>query len=133
VLLARIAIVGRFWRPRPFETPGEKPYQLSTAFVLELPQVVFQKRRIEQLASELEQWSLGSQEISFELSDPSEIHESFLLELSAYRADTLKGSQCSITYSAEAFEKGKWRFLVDQSCIRLFFEELSSSLANLGA
>jgi hypothetical protein len=44
---------------------------------------------------------------------------------------SLKMPACTISYCSNSFEVGKWHFVVDQSCIRIFREELRAALDSL--
>ena len=44
---------------------------------------------------------------------------------------SLEMPACTISYSSNSLEVGKWHFVVDQSCIRIFREELRAALDSL--
>src|SRR6266567_3215566 len=123
LVLANVSIAGKFWRAPPFERASEESSEpLSTVYVVDLPSVIFQKKRVQQLISELNEWLHSPKEISIELSKGVGSDQSFAIALSARHDGTLAKSPCLVTYSATVFELGKWRFFVDQSCVRIFFE-----------
>jgi hypothetical protein len=131
LVLASLSVVGRFWRSPPFEDEAENSSErLVTVFSVMLPQVLLRRDRIEYLISELAEWLKKPKEISVELSKSKSVYQSLAISL-GIREDlicSLDRPACTIAYSANSFEIGKWKFIVDQSCIRIFFEELRTSL-----
>jgi hypothetical protein len=131
LLLANVSIEGQFWRPRAFEKADEEHWQLAPSFTVGLPLVVMQRGRIAQLISDLDEWLTGRKKICIDLTAGAEPDQTFVFTLGARNDGTLARSECWLMCSANAFASGEWRFLVDQSCVRIFFEELSTALAGV--
>ena len=132
LILANVSVVGDFWLDPPFaKDVGSSG--LESVFSVSLPHVVLRKDRIENLLDELEQWLLKPKPISLELAKCRTTYQSLTISLGV-REDlicSLERPACTISYCSNSFEVGKWRFVVDQSCIRIFHEGLRASLDSL--
>jgi hypothetical protein len=134
LILANVSVVGDFWLNPPFANDVGSS-GLESVFSVSLPHVVFRKDRIENLLDELEQWLLKPKPISLELAKCRTTYQSLTISLGV-REDlicSLERPACTISYCSNSFEVGKWHFVVDQSCIRIFHEELRAALDRLYA
>ena len=132
LILANVSVVGDFWLDPPFANDVGSS-GLESVFSVSLPHVVLRKDRIENLLDELEQWLLKPKPISLELAKCRTTYQSLTISLGA-REDlicSLEMPACTISYCSNSFEVGRWHFVVDQSCIRIFHEELRASLDSL--
>ena len=132
LILANVSVVGDFWLDPPFANDVGSS-GLESVFSVSLPHVVLRKDRIEVLLDELEQWLLKPKPISLELGKCRTTYQSLTISLGV-REDlicSLEMPACTISYCSNSFEVGRWHFVVDQSCIRIFHEELRASLDSL--
>jgi len=132
LILANVTVVGDFWLDPPFANDVGSS-GLESVFSVSLPHVALRKDRIENLLDELEQWLLKPTPISLELAKCRTTYQSLTISLGV-REDlicSLEMPACTISYCANSFEIGKWHFVVDQSCIRIFHEELRAALDSL--
>jgi hypothetical protein len=132
LVLANVSVIGEFWLDPPFANDGGSS-GLETVFSVSLPHAVLRKDRIEKLLDELEQWLLKPKPISLELAKCRTTYQSLVISLGV-REDlisSLERPACTISYSSNSFEVGKWHFVVDQSCIRIFHDELRASFDSL--
>ena len=132
LILANVSVAGDFWLDPPFaDDVGSSG--LESVFLVSLPHIVLRKDRIENLLDELEQWLLKPKPISLELAKCRTTRQSLTISLGV-REDLiclLERPACTISYSSNSFEAGKWHFVVDQSCIRIFHEGLRAALDSL--
>ena len=132
IIFANVSVVGDFWLDPPFANDAGST-GLQSVFSVSLPHVVLRKDRIENLLDELEQWLLKPKPISLELAKCRTTYQSLTISLGV-REDlicSLEMPACTISYCSNSFEVGKWHFVVDQSCIRIFHEELRAALDSL--
>ncbi len=120
LFLSDISIEGVFYE-RNKEIADAK---LLPDFLVKLPQVVIPEANFKSLITELEQWLISAKEISIELSGV--LHQSFILSFVIDKKFicSMDKPVCKILYSAERMNFGEWNFIVDQSCIRLFKDDL---------
>ncbi|KRR26383.1 hypothetical protein CQ14_02475 [Bradyrhizobium lablabi] len=132
LILAKVSLVGEFWLDPPFANDVGSS-SLESVFSVSLPHLVLRKDRIETLLDELQQWLLKPKPISLELAKCRTTYQSLTISLGV-REDlicSLERPACTISYCSNSFEVGKWHFVVDQSCIRIFHEELRAALDSL--
>jgi hypothetical protein len=132
LILANVSVVEDFWLDPPFANDVGSS-GLESVFSVSLPHVVLRKDRIENLLDELEQRLLKPKPISLELARCRTTYQSLTISLGV-REDlicSLEMPACTISYCSNSFEVGRWHFVVDQSCIRIFHEELRASLDSL--
>ena len=132
LILANVSVAGDFWLDPPFANDVGSS-GLESVFSVSRSHVVLRKDRIENLLDELEQWLLKPKPISLELAKCRTTFHSLTISLGV-REDlicSLEMPACTISYSSNSFEVGKWHFVVDQSCIRIFREELRAALDSL--
>jgi hypothetical protein len=95
--------------------------------VVTLSQVVMAVEFVRQLILRLNDWLESSADVSVNLC-PKQSDQRFIIELGPTKIpNSLKKVALQVEYFSGAF-MGKWSFEVDQSCIRLFVDELSNSL-----
>jgi hypothetical protein len=130
LLLANLSLIGRFWPQPPFDAVEPASDELLTAYSVVLPNVILARNLVEHLISELTEWLVQPKEIAVELSDVRKTYQSIRISFGEREVliCSLEKPVCTITYASNSFEVGKWHFVVDQSCIRLFLEELEMSL-----
>jgi hypothetical protein len=123
ILLAEISVKGR-WIDR---AEREISFiELSDEYHVTLSQVLLQKQSVRQLVSQLAGW-LGSPtpgpiEVSSAVQDQ---HLDIYIGPSRW-TKILPDVRLELRYSSMEFESGVWSFPIDQSCIRIFFDELSA-------
>jgi hypothetical protein len=97
-----------------------------------LPQVVISRRRVEELADGLVKWLESPTQIVVDLCHDTK-NQDLVVSLTHSEPQTIPGkAKFELQYSTVAFVSGRWSFGVDQSCIRIFSDELRLSLEDLG-
>jgi hypothetical protein len=130
LILAKVSITGNFWPEPPFvSTVQRSGERLLEVFAVALPQVVLRRDRIELLLLEMAEWLHKPKEISIDLSSSRTIRNHLAIGFGTRRdlISSLDKPACTISYSANSFENGTWHFIVDQSCIRMFFEQVTEA------
>jgi hypothetical protein len=130
LILAEIAIKN-LWLNRSSEKISY--HNLPTDFTVTLSQVVMSRQRIEELIEDLDHWIEMPIEISKPLHPPDQNEQEigFNFRLPDIHRKLAK-PRFEVEYSGIAFPTGKWCFLLDQSCIRIFVSELRNALETLG-
>jgi hypothetical protein len=126
VLNTRILIGGVFWpRPEKEDLDG-----LTPDYEVLLSQVQFDWRAVDELVVRMDEWLESPKEISIDLCAKDRGDQSFVLSFGSSNRliSSIQKPVCSITYIGTAFAHGEWLFVVDQSCIRNFRDELRLSL-----
>jgi len=124
LLLTSALIFGEFWREPAFETSR----YATPDFQVSLPQLVLDKANLEELICELEKWLERPKEISLSLSGDRFHALDVAIGPRTDWISTMDKPVFSLSYASGSFEIGKWRFVIDQSCIRCFMDELTQSL-----
>ena len=126
VLDTRIIIKGVFW-PR---SEKSKLDNLAPDYEVVLSQVQFDWRAVDELIVQMDEWLEHPKEISIDLCAKDRGDQSFILLFgqSSKLISSIQRPACSITYVGTVFAQGEWLFVVDQSCIRNFRDELRLSL-----
>lgn len=128
--MASMVIRGSFWDRTPTTPIG---IETIPDYYVELKQVPLSESRLFILIDKLKSWLEKPQEIEIDLSPEKFSGENFKIFVGKY--DGLITSQdkpaCLITYESSHFLCGKWGFILDQSCIRIFAEELEMAMGLL--
>lgn len=126
VLDTRISIKGVFW-PR---SEKNKVDDLAPDYEVVLSQVQVDWRAVDQLIVQMDEWLDHPKEISIDLCAKDRGDQSLVLSFgqTSKLISSIQRPACSITYSGTVFARGEWLFVVDQSCIRNFRDELRLSL-----
>jgi hypothetical protein len=126
VLDTRIVIKGEFW-PRSEKAKGDDPVH---DYEVLLSQVQFDWRAVDELIHQMDEWLDLPKEISIDLCAKDRDDQSFVLSFgrSSERISSIQRPACSVIYRGTVFVRGEWLFVVDQSCIRNFRDELRLSL-----
>lgn len=126
VLDTRIVIKGVFW-PRSEKAKADDPVR---DYEVLLSQVQFDWRAVDELIHQMDEWLEHPKEISMDLCAKDQGDQTFVLSFgrSSERISSIQRPACSITYGGTVFVRGEWLFVVDQSCIRNFRDELRLSL-----
>ncbi len=122
IFLVSISIEGSFWQ----RNKQVKYAELHPDFLVHLPQVNITETALKNLIDSFEQWLMIPYEFSIELSGVE--FQSLLLNFCVDKnyICSIDKPVCKIQYSAERMSAGEWNFIVDQSCIRLFKEDLDN-------
>ncbi len=125
VLDTEIIIKGVFW-PRREENELD---DLTPDYEVLLSQVQFDWRAVDELIVQMDEWLEHPKEISIDLCAKDQGDQSFILSFgqSNRLISSIQKPACSITYVGTVFARGEWLFVVDQSCIRNFRDELRLS------
>ncbi|MES2535083.1 MAG: hypothetical protein V4632_04335 [Pseudomonadota bacterium] len=124
LLRLEITITGSFWRR---DTPIGVAETVND-FSVKLPQVISRKDNIDFLILELSDWLKNPKEVSVDLASNCNNDQSFRLSLGV-RDDLISSVDrpaCTINYTGTAFKYGEWCFVIDQSCVRNWYDELKS-------
>src|SRR5262249_12786987 len=126
VLDTRIVIKGALW-PRSEREQVDDPVH---DYEVLLSQVQFDWRAVDELIHQMDEWLEHPKEISIDLCEKDRGDQTFVLSFgrSSERISSIQRPACSIMYCGTAFVRGEWLFVVDQSCIRNFRDELRLSL-----
>jgi hypothetical protein len=105
---------------------------LRKDFAVVLSQVVISRRCVEELVEELAMRDDSSTDVFKDLCpDTRDQDLTFYLGRPDPRK-RLEKTVFEVQYSGAAFDSGKWSFRADQSCLRIFADELRLSLEELG-
>ena len=105
---------------------------LQKDFTVTFPQVIVHRQKVEELTDDLAKWVDSPIEILQDLcGDAKDQSLKFYLGPPAPQ-ERLEKTIFEVQYSGTAFESGKWSFGTDQSCIRIFVDELRLALEKLG-
>jgi len=125
LVLARIHIRAS-WLDRTSEVTDFT--DLREDFSIELSQVPVLRQRVVEFVDELRGW----------LDTRREIHKSFCPSATDQKVsfhigpqhphNKLQGPEFWVQYSGIGFESGKWSFVIDESCIRIFVDELAAAV-----
>lgn len=131
IVFSRIELKGAFW-PRFSNDPGSKE---TPDYSVTLHQVVLRRERLDLLIGRLGEWMRAPLELSVEMGKTPGNDQGF--EISIGRADGLMSTAdrpaCTVRYSSGAFALGTWSFIVDQSCIKVFLDELTHCVEQLSS
>lgn len=131
VVFSRIELKGAFW-PRFSNDPGSKE---TPDYSVTLHQVVLRREQLDLLIRRLAEWMRAPLALSVEVAKTTGNDQSF--EISIGQVDGLMSTAdrpaCTVRYSSGAFAHGTWSFIVDQSCIKVFLDELTDSLEVLSS
>ena len=106
---------------------------LQKDFTITLSQVIVYRRKVEELIDDLASWLDSPVEILRDLcGDSKDQSLKFYLGPPDPQKKRLEKTIFEIQYSGTAFESGNWFFGTDQSCIRIFVDELRLALEKLG-
>jgi hypothetical protein len=129
ILCVAISISGEFWR-LPISDP-----QLADDYKVCLPQVLCNWQAVDELILELGEWLDRPKPIKIDLASKIRGHQTFSIEFSKTHRLITTGEKpaCTVTYSGTNFLQGVWSFVVDQSCIRIFHDELRAAFRDVTA
>lgn len=131
VILTQVEITG-LWLDRASNEISFQQEDLRQEFVVRLPQVIIVRAGLEKMARDLIQAVDVQIPVVYELTDNTD-EQSFKISISERKdSNHLKTLIAEIQYSGIQFDKGHWSFVIDQSCIGIFAEELNSSLKTFG-
>jgi hypothetical protein len=133
VICTDLVIRGAFW-PR-LKLQSNEYVEPVLDYSVALPQVVFEWGAVDELISELGEWLDSPKKISIELCQKAQGDQSFIISFGAIEEliSSVQKPACTILYSGTVFNRGKWSFVVDQSCIRIFHEELRTAFNSLSS
>jgi hypothetical protein len=125
VYVSEIGITGLFWdRANTFKRDYVNDFSVT------LHQIHFLKDVLKRFLEDLRNWLEQPTTISFDLAQGSRDDQRF--EIFIGKTEELICSDerpaCVIKYISGSFDMGRWRFVLDQSCIRLLAEELSEAI-----
>jgi hypothetical protein len=131
VFLTNISLVGRFWRPEPFSSNKTVSMEeLPLAYIVSIPQLLVPEEAILKLLSQLDGWYGSYAPVSVDMCHGYEGNQRFLLDFK--KSDVLISKKrkpaCTVEYGWNNFEVGRWRFIVDHTCINLLIESLRNAL-----
>lgn len=126
VLCTEVALKGMFWPPLDKAEASDVMLDYSVF----LPQVIWDWKAVDELIVEMDEWLESPKEISVDLCARNIGSQSFRVSfgLSDRLISSIQKPACSIVYVGTVFRHGEWSFIVDQSCIRIFRDELRRSL-----
>ncbi|MEK8020580.1 MAG: hypothetical protein VSS75_027250 [Candidatus Parabeggiatoa sp.] len=123
LLLTDISITGDFWQRDKEEVNDAK---ITLDFRVQLPQVIIKENALKELIIEIDKWFSEPREIGIELSNVC--YQSFQITFGMKDEFICSPDKpvCTIQYSSDSRMKmGEWNFVVDQSCLRLFRDDLN--------
>ena len=119
--IAEVNILGNFWeRSKPVNKA-----ELVTDFSVSLPQIIIKKHEIGDLIEGLKRWLDFPQEIKINISTHEEQTMSIHLGIDDDFICSVGKPVCSIRYSSARMKNSEWKFVVDQSCVTLFLNDLN--------
>ena len=132
LILSTITVAGQFWSS-PVFCETAKNNSVSDLYAVALSHVVLKQSLVEDLIAELAEWLEKPKELSVDLS--ADVYEVFSIsfEISKKLISSLEKPACTVTYASGSFQVGKWSFIVDQSCMRIFYDELKLAIRHLSA
>jgi hypothetical protein len=130
-VLVKLSITGNFW-PRDDLASGSLGDARSILdFSVQLPQVVIAERSLYEFARDLTDWLDTPSHVEADLSFDKSQSLSVSLGIRDELLSKIDRPACTIAYSSERMLRGEWVFIVDQSCIQLFRNDLDELLSKL--
>lgn len=125
VLWTEITLKGMFWPLLDIAAATD----LMLDYSVLLPQIICTWKTVGELIVEMDEWLEHPKKISIDLCAGIE-GQSLLISFgpSDRLISSMQTSTCSIVYAGTVFRRGEWSFVVDQSFIRIFRDELRRSL-----
>jgi hypothetical protein len=128
LILAETSITNS-WLDRTSDTTSF--HKLHKEFMVTLSQVIMSRDRVESLIDALRGWLDSSNQVHVDLC-PDEPDQNLAFYLAPPKAEGSESAAFEVRYSGTDFRDGAWSFSVDQSCVRIFADELANSLYSLG-
>jgi hypothetical protein len=128
-IVCSVNLAGETWQRSLRPAMG----QVLQDFSLTVPEVLIRRAAILELLDNLNSWQLTLHQFEIELADSCATDQSFVFELSRVNELIFKQDRpaCTIRYSTGVAITTRSSFVVDQSCIALCAESLSSFVARL--
>lgn len=128
VLVASVSIKGRFW---------ERAYDIADAELIEdyhffIPQVLLLEHELNSLVENLSSWLDAPCEIFHELGDGRDQHLKLSIGQSRELISQLDKPAVTFEYSGGSCKEVRFSFLVDRTCIEVFYDELKRALEEKG-
>lgn len=149
----RIAFGGNLLRPLPCSTKGDEwlltelsisglwidrateviSFEiLKKEFAVSLPQVVLSKHKLADLVDDLDRWLQSAAEVSVSLCASHPGEQELRIHIGPpVNERRLEETIMTVEYSGIGFTAGKWSFEIDQSCVRIFRDELRNALQHI--
>ena len=124
--IIEVNILGNFWERNKSVNQAE----LVRDFSVSLPQVILKKIEVINLIEELKSWLDLPHEIKVNFSTHEEQTMSIRLGLDDDFICSAAKPVCSIRYSAARMKNSEWKFIVDQSCVANFINDLNAIVDN---
>ena len=128
ILCARVSVLGNFWSRQRILLEDTVSGELTSDFELRFHQVMIDRSALAGLYDQLEKWLDNPREIYADLSTSAD--QSFKLSFSVddRLISSLEKPACKVSLSMDRLPVVESIFTVDQSCIREFYEGLSTVL-----
>lgn len=130
VLLSEVMLCGDFWRSDLWGR-GQHSSELARNFELRLPQLLLDETAVGELIAELEAWLIEPRQILEELAGNQGEAFSIAIGVDERSAITIEKPLCTIHCQTVVMTSLEVSFVTDQSCLRIFKEELENALARL--
>lgn len=129
LLCTDITIKGEFWLHvnKATDTSDTTPN-----YYVRLPQLLCDWRSVDELITQLDEWLESPKEISVDIGSRYQ-HFTVSFGKSDQLISSLDKPACRIAYSGGLVFQGEWLFDVDQSCIRIFRDELREALNSISS
>lgn len=127
VFVTDLRISGLFWPRLQIGASSA----LTADYDVSLPQVLVDWRALDDLIVALGAWLEQPRPISIELC-PAPAKDQSLVRSVGDVAGLITAADkpgCRIRYTGTVFRGGDWAFVVDQSCIRIFYDDLCAARA----
>jgi hypothetical protein len=120
----------------PDRTTDEHDFKnLRTDFTVSLPQIIFSRNALEELLSQLARWLKSRDPVCVDLCSEKNVkNQRLTVAIGPPRMpSTLGKGLLSVEYSGISFTHSKCDYVVDQSCVAIFLDELRAAMVRLDA